>query len=346
MRITEFGWRAVAGCAMVVAVCFSSEAADIDYLPHPGKVAFIGNSLTMNNCGTDNVVKGLGDAMAAPLSLTINQQIQTGGCYLSCQWTPTKIAVVQTGGFDMVVMQEGGDLTYSTSPTDAAQFFQYAKMWADTIRATGATPVLYMMWAWRDDSGATLRNMTNHQAAEYDSTARLIHAKVIPIGRGYYKLRTDTSAIAGGINLFVDYQHPTACATYFIGCIAFSALYNISPVGNSYIGASICGGGTLPTAQQAAYLQQVAWDTWLQYGGADSGRGYVPSTSLRDDHAPRTIRTREVQAMLVAQPDRVATPGALYTINGARVTPLIVGTRPGAVVTRGMYVVPATGAPK
>jgi hypothetical protein len=44
-------------------------ATDIQYLPIPGKVAFIGNNLTMNNYGSDNVVKRLGDAMTPPLQL-------------------------------------------------------------------------------------------------------------------------------------------------------------------------------------------------------------------------------------------------------------------------------------
>jgi hypothetical protein len=254
-------------------ILFSEKA----YLPTSGKVAFIGNSLTMLNGGTDLVVKKLGDALPTSLILTIDQSIQHYGYTLKDHWTDLNRSVIRNGKFNMVVIQEGGDWTYSTDPNHASQFYQYAKMWSDTIRKAGATPVLYMMWAWSTDTGVQIEKITDFQAAQYDSAARLINARVIPIGRGYYKLRTDTSAVARSINLFVDYQHPSACGTYFIGCIAFASLYNISPVGNPYIGEGTdCQSSLLPTKLQAIYLQKLAWETWLEYGGDDSGRGYVP----------------------------------------------------------------------
>jgi hypothetical protein len=261
-----------------INMCSYSQISNIetDYLPTSGKVAFIGNSLTMYNGGVDNVVRELGDALSSPLKLTIDQSIQVYGYTLKDHWIASNWKVIRNGKFNFVVMQEGGDWTYSTDPSNAKQFYQYAKMWSDTIRVTGAKPALYMMWAWNTDIGANMKKMTDFEAALYDSAARLIHAKVIPIGRGYYKLRNDTSAVANSINLFVDYQHPSACGTYFIGCIAFAALYNISPVGNQYIGAGTdCQSSKAPTKIQASYMQKLAWETWIEYGGDDGGRGYI-----------------------------------------------------------------------
>lgn len=249
---------------------------NVDYLPINANIAFIGNSLTMFNRGSDKVVQKLGDALKVPRKLTIDQSIQVYGLTLKDHWNEENRGIIRNGKFNTVVLQEGGDWTYSTDSSNAAQFYQYAKMWADTIRKSGATPVLYMLWAWDKDKGADLVKMTNHQASQYDSISRLIKAKIIPIGRGYYKLRNDSSAIAKSINLFADYQHPSACGTYFIGCIAFSALYNISPVGNPYIGAGTQAEGRgRPTKEQALYLQKIAWETWKEYGGDDGGRGYV-----------------------------------------------------------------------
>lgn len=253
-----------------------NSATSTNFLSVSAKVAFIGNSLTMLNGGSDLVVKNLGDALPRPLQLSIDKRIQVYGYTLKDHWTAPNRSVVRNGKFDMVVMQEGGDWTYSVDPSHATQFYQYAKMWSDTISKAGARPVLYMMWAWRTDSGDQIKKITDYQAALYDSAARLIHAKVIPIGRGYYKLRNDTSTIARSINLFVDYQHPSACATYFIGCIAFASLYNISPVGNPYIGGGTdCQNSPVPTKVQANYLQKIAWETWLEFGDDDGGRGYV-----------------------------------------------------------------------
>jgi hypothetical protein len=247
-----------------------------EFLPTPGKVAFIGNSLTMFNGGSDLVVKKLGDALPTPLHLSIDKRIQVYGLTLKDHWTDANRSVIRNGKFDMVVLQEGGDWTYDPDPSHAKQFYEYAKLWSDTIRKSGATPVLYMMWAWSTDLGEEIKRITDFQADLYDSAARLIKAKVIPIGRGYSKLRTDTSAVARSINLFVDYQHPSACGTYFIGCLSFATLYNISPVGNPYLGAGTdCQSYPVPTKEQAIYLQKLAWETWLEFGGDDGGRGYV-----------------------------------------------------------------------
>jgi len=247
-----------------------------DYLPVGANIAFIGNSLTMFNRGSDKVVQKLGNALRASKKLNIDQSIQVYGLTLKDHWNEENRSVVRNGKFNTVVLQEGGDWTYSKNPSNALQFYQYAKLWADTIRKSGATPVLYMMWAWEKDKGQDLEKMTNHQAAQYDSVAKLLKARIIPIGRGYYKLRNDSSEVAKSINLFADYQHPSACGTYFIGCIAFSALYNISPIGNPYIGAGTeAEGRERPTKEQALYMQKLAWETWKEFGSDDGGRGYI-----------------------------------------------------------------------
>ena len=247
-----------------------------DYLPIGANVAFIGNSLTMFNRGSDKVVQKLGDALNIHRKLAIDQSIQVYGLTLKDHWNEENRGIIRNGKFNTVVIQEGGDWTYSQKPENAKQFYQYAKMWADTIRKSGATPVLYMLWAWQNDKGENLEKMTDHQASQYDSAAKIIKARIIPIGRGYYKLRNDSSAIAKSINLFADYQHPSACGTYFIGCIAFAALYNISPIGNAYIGAGTeAEGRNRPTKEQALYMQKIAWETWKEFGSDDGGRGYT-----------------------------------------------------------------------
>jgi hypothetical protein len=340
MRFTQKGSITIAFSLIIWTAYHFSLASDILYLPKPGKVAFIGNSLTLTNGGSDNIVKRIGDAMTPPLQLTINKEIQTGGCYLSCHWSDTsKIAIVAQGHFDMVVLQEGGDLTNSTSSADAEQFYHFAQRWADTIRTSGATPVLYMMWAWREDTGAAMLIKTNHHAAEYDSAARLIRAKVIPIGRGYYKLRNDTSQIAKSINLFTDYQHPTCCATYFIGCICFSALYGISPIGNAYLGGDLGDSASVPTPEQARALQRIAWNTWLEYGGSDSGRGYISSNVIttKKYSGPVVFAKNKIPNIVIGSPDACA-PCAWYMLNGAHIPPTAMRQQAGRKSFHGIFV--------
>ena len=340
MGLTKKSCITIAFSLFIGTAYHFSLASDIRYLPRPGKIAFIGNSLTLTNNGSDNIVKQLGDSMALPLQLTINKEIQTGGCYLSCHWSDTgKIAIVTQGHFDMVVLQEGGDLTYSNTPADAEQFYRYAQLWADTIRASGATPVLYMMWAWREDTGAAMLTKTNHQAAEYDSAARLIHAKVIPIGRGYYKLRNDTSQIAKSINLFTDYQHPTCCATYFIGCICFSALYDISPIGNAYLSGDLGDSASVPTPEQARALQRIAWNTWLEYGEDDSGRGYVASNVIitGKSSGPAVFAKNKMPKIVFGYTD-ASIPCAWYMLNGAHIDPAAIRQSAGRKSFHGIFI--------
>jgi hypothetical protein len=135
--------------------------------------------------------------------------------------------------------------------------------------------------------------------------------------------------------LFADYQHPTNCATYFIGCICFSALYNISPVGNTYRLSNV-------TNQQAGYLQQLAWNTWLEYGSNDSGRGYVPTVVLQNVHAARSAIVKTAGPKLFIGPANVATPGTWYTISGAKISASLVQRQTNKISTCGVSVfVPA-----
>jgi hypothetical protein len=61
------------------------------------------------------------------------------------------------------------------------------------------------------------------------------------------------------LELYVtDKRHPNLAGTYLAACTVYAALFGKSPVGNAY-------GAGLP-ANVAAHLQQVAWDTALEYG--------------------------------------------------------------------------------
>jgi hypothetical protein len=50
----------------------------------------------------------------------------------------------------------------------------------------------------------------------------------------------------------------------------------MSPVGNPYTDTETdCVAYPVPTKEQAVYLQKLSWKIWLEFGGDDSGRGYV-----------------------------------------------------------------------
>jgi len=130
-------------------------------------------------------------------------------------------------------------------PQLGSVFHDYAKKNADTIRAYGAQPVLFMSWAYKDKP-----EMTQQLAAEYQKAGKAVGAKVVPAGLAF----ANSIQKRPTLDLYVsDLRHPSLAGTYLGAATVYASLLNKSPVGNSYTAG-------LP-ADVAAHLQQVAWDT-------------------------------------------------------------------------------------
>ena len=128
-------------------------------------------------------------------------------------------------------------------------FHTFAKKHADTIRAYGARPVLFMSWAYKDRP-----EMTAQLAEQYTQAGRANDAQVVPAGLAFAKSvqrRPDLELYAP------DKRHPSLAGTYLAACTVYAALLGKSPVGNSYTAG-------LP-AEVAAHLQTVAWETVREY---------------------------------------------------------------------------------
>ena len=101
--------------------------------------------------------------------------------------------------------------------------------------------------------------MTAQLAEAYTSAGNANHAMVIPAGLAFARSvekRPDLNLYAA------DKRHPSLLGTYLATATVFGALYNKSPVGNSYtagIEASIAG-----------FLQTVAWETVQNYYGRNA----------------------------------------------------------------------------
>ena len=129
-------------------------------------------------------------------------------------------------------------------------FHEYAKKHADTIRANGARPILFMSWAYKDKP-----EMTAQLAEQYTIAGKANGAQVVPAGLAFAK----SVARKPDLELYVaDKRHPSLAGTYLAACTVYASLLGKSPVGNAYTAG-------LP-ADVAAHLQQVAWDTVREYG--------------------------------------------------------------------------------
>ena len=128
-------------------------------------------------------------------------------------------------------------------------FTEYAKKDSDIVRAHGATPVLFMSWAYADKP-----EMTAQLAEAYTVAGNANNALVIPACLAFARAREKQPEL----NLYVpDKRHPSLAGTYLAACATFAALTGRSPVGNAYL-----AGIDEPTAR---FLQQVAWDTVQDY---------------------------------------------------------------------------------
>ena len=151
--------------------------------------------------------------------------------------------------FDAAVMMDCSQCPIH--PKLKAVFTEYAKKDIEIVRAHGATPILFMSWAYADRP-----EMTAELAEAYTTAGNANNALVIPAGLAFARAREKQPEL----NLHApDKRHPSLAGTYLAACTVFAALTGRSPVGNSYL-----AGIDPPTAR---FLQQVAWDTVQDYYG-------------------------------------------------------------------------------
>jgi hypothetical protein len=149
--------------------------------------------------------------------------------------------------FDAVMMMDCSQCPIH--PQLGRIFHEYAKKHSDTIRASGARPVLFMSWAYKDRP-----EMTAQLAEQYTLAGKANGAQVVPAGLAFAK----SIARRPELDLYVaDKRHPSLAGTYLAACTVYAALLGRSPVGNPYTAG-------LP-AEVAAQLQQVALDTVREY---------------------------------------------------------------------------------
>ena len=149
--------------------------------------------------------------------------------------------------FDAAVMMDCSQCPIH--PQLKSVFTDYAKKNSDIVRAHGATPILFMSWAYADKP-----EMTAQLAEAYTVAGNANNALVIPAGLAFARVREKQPEL----NLYVpDKRHPSLAGTYLAACTLFAALTGRSPVGNPYL-----AGIDPPTAK---FLQEAAWDTVRDY---------------------------------------------------------------------------------
>jgi hypothetical protein len=151
--------------------------------------------------------------------------------------------------FDIAVMMDCS--LCPVHPQLGSVFVEYARRNAETVRQHGATPVLFMSWAYKDRP-----EMTQGLAEAYTAAGNANNALVIPAGLAFARVR----AAQPELELYAeDLRHPSLAGTYLAAATSYAAIFGRNPIGNGYTAG-------LP-AETAAILQRAAWETVRDYFG-------------------------------------------------------------------------------
>jgi len=153
------------------------------------------------------------------------------------------VASAQPSSFDTVLMMDCSRCPYdeATRPIFHAQVRKQGKV----IREKGATPLLFMTWAYSDKP-----EMIDTLSREYVRAGQENDMDVVPAGLAFSRSlhrRPDLSLHTA------DRRHPSLAGTYLAACTVLASVYRIDPRGNGYTAGL--------SREDALFLQEVAWET-------------------------------------------------------------------------------------
>jgi len=211
-------------------------------LTSPRSVLFIGNSHTFTN-DLPGTLAQLADSSPDGLQLEPAEVTQGGATLQSLYEQPQTLDVIQSRTWTYVVLQE-----QSTLPlTDPEAMWDAVRLFDDVIDANGSLTSLFLLWARRDFP------WTQDQITDaYTTIGHEVGALIAPVGLAW------EAALDQEPDLDLhsaDGSHPGPKGTYLSACVFLSTFYGIPTLGLDHTFAPGL------TADEAAFLQQVAWDT-------------------------------------------------------------------------------------
>lgn len=260
---------------------------------------FLGHSLI--NFHVPNMVNKLSIASSENFSYDANIG---NGATLSWHWNnpttgqgPQWDLTLPLGGYENFIITEAvpldGHLTYSDTYRYADSLYSFAEQFNPNIQ-------FYLYETWHCASSGTggtscsgdpnntilWRDRLDIDLPKWESIAdsiNLIHANpmlIIPAGQAFARLSDSIESgtvpgLSSVFDLFVDEYHLDSRGNYFIGCVMFSVIHGISPVGlpNQLTDEYDILYTEYPTPAQATILQEIAWQTVCEYqrDGVDCG---------------------------------------------------------------------------
>lgn len=230
-------------------------------LKAPKQVLFVGNSYLYYGDSLHNHVVRLAKAADKENEKLYSYKSATiSGSYL---WHHNIESYLKPGAlglktpFDVVVLQ--GHSTSQTTPEKRKDFLEKAEEFNELINNTGAKTALFMPWAYTEKHKKYTPEMLTMNRDGYTEAGNEIGALVIPAGLAFKVAYAKKPGIV--LQKQYDGSHPDLLGTYLAACVTYAALYETSPVGNSYTYYGAIDPDT------ASFLQQVAWDTVTEFYG-------------------------------------------------------------------------------
>ena len=153
--------------------------------------------------------------------------------------------------FDVVLMNDCSQCP--VHPKLVGLFHEYVKKHGDTAKRLGATPVLFMTWAYADKP-----EMTEQLAEQYVRAGNENGLLVIPAGLAFAKALKRNSELS----LYAsDKRHPSPAGTYLAAATAYAALFKRSP---EHMKVPMPG----VDPEVANLLRAVAWETVREFHAA------------------------------------------------------------------------------
>jgi|GEM_PF-1098386 len=181
----------------------------------PSRVLFIGNSLTYWND-----LPLLVEAMAAAKGLSLSSEVVArADASLEDYWGDAIRGRIRQGGFRWVVLQQGP----SSLPESRANLREWTRRFAEEIRASGATPALYMVWPHRSRRAFFPQVIESYRLANADAEGVLL-----PAGEAWLA----AWQLDSGLGLYSPNSlHPSRLGTYAAAATILSSLTGVSPIG-------------------------------------------------------------------------------------------------------------------
>jgi len=180
--------------------------------------------------------------LAAARDLCVTHElISVGGASLRNHWNAGRAAkVIETGGYDYVVLQE-----QSTLPVkNAKRMAENVRLFDELIKRAGSKTVLYMTWARRHTPEAQ-QAITD----AYNTVGDELGAIVVPVGLVWQNfLASHDKPVLHDR----DQSHPALAGSYLAACVFLAALLKRNPAG-------VESGPTGLDKQDMAMLQAAVW---------------------------------------------------------------------------------------